>query len=189
MDPKNKKIFSNAGLTSTMEDYLEAIYRLSKENEVVRVKNIADCLHVKMPTVTSMLKKLKEKGMIGYEKYESVNLTRNGSDLGHEICVRHKALSTFLTDILLVENVQADEDACKMEHALSYTTLERIVDFMKFVESCPRAGNDWLTCFNEFKNSGKQNQGCMGEKEGHVFNHCPEINHQRQTQKTGGDKF
>ena len=52
-----------------MEDYLEAIYNLDKEKRVVRVRDIAKRLGVKMPTVTNMLKTLSKKGMIDYEKY------------------------------------------------------------------------------------------------------------------------
>jgi len=88
---------------------------------------------------------------------------------------RHRALSAFLTDILLVEHDQANDDACRMEHSISRITLDRIVDFMKFVESCPRSGNDWLTCFNEYKNKGRQNSRCLDQKDAHVFEHCPEI--------------
>jgi DtxR family Mn-dependent transcriptional regulator len=175
MNPKNKKIFSNAGLTATMEDYLESIYILSKESEAVRVKDIANNLHVKMPTVTSMLKKLKEKGMINYERYEYIELTPKGSGCGKEINQRHQALSAFLTDILLIEPDRANNDACRMEHTISRTTLDRIVDFMGFVESCPRAGKDWLTCFNEFKKKRIREKRCLDQKDVHVFEHCPAI--------------
>ncbi len=144
-----------------MEDYLEAIYNLSQEKRVVRVKDIAKKLGVKMPTVTSMLKTLTEKGMIDYEKYEYLELTRKGSDIGSEIDQRHQTLKTFLTDILRIDHNQANEDACKIEHAISPSTLERIVDFMEFVENCPRTGNDWLRRFNEYREHGKQNDKCL----------------------------
>ena len=55
-------------LTPTMEDYLEAIYNISQGKRVVRVKNIAKEVGVKMPTVTNMLKSLSQKGFIDYER-------------------------------------------------------------------------------------------------------------------------
>jgi len=61
MDKKDVNSASKKGLTPTMEDYLEAMYNLSKEKKAVRVKDIAKKLGVKMPTVTSMLKSLKRE--------------------------------------------------------------------------------------------------------------------------------
>jgi len=177
MGPKNKKIFSRAGLTSTMEDYMEVIYSLSRENEAVRVKDIAKNLRVKMPTVTSMLKRLNEKGMIKYERYESIGLTLKGQEVGKEIDRRHRAISTFLQDILLVERDRADKDACRMEHAISRGTLDRIVSFMEFVETCPRTGRDWFVCFNAHKKDGMQKNKCPADKGDLIFEHCSEKKH------------
>ena len=161
MNNENDMATFKKDLTPTMEDYLEAIYNLSQEKRVVRVKDIAKKLGVKMPTVTSMLKTLSEKGMIDYEKYEYLELTGKGSDIGSEIDQIHQTLKTFLTDILQIDHEQADEDACKMEHAISPSTLRRIVEFMKFVENCPRAGNDWLERFSEYRKYGKQKSKCL----------------------------
>jgi DtxR family Mn-dependent transcriptional regulator len=165
MGPKNKKIFSKAGLTSTMEDYLETIYFLSQKHEVVRVKDIAENMGVRMPTVTSMLKKLNKKGMIAYERYETVELTPKGSDLGNEIDQRHRAISSFLTDILMIGRDQADQDACRIEHSISRITLKRLMDFMEFVGNCPRTANDWLTCFNGYKKNRRPSNECCVHKE------------------------
>ncbi|HDH87849.1 MAG TPA: metal-dependent transcriptional regulator, partial [Desulfobacteraceae bacterium] len=120
-------------LTATVEDYLEAIYNLAKEKRAVRVRDIAKRLDVKMPTVSNMLKTLSEKGMIDYEKYEYLELTEKGSNVGREIDRRHQILRRFLTNILKIDYNKADEDACKMEHAVSPATLEAFVDFMEFI--------------------------------------------------------
>lgn len=138
-------------LTPAMEDYLEAIFNLAKEKRAVRVRDIAKKLGVKMPTVTNMLKTLSDKGLIDYEKYEYLELTGKGSDVGSRIDQRHQILRRFLTDILKIDLDLADEDACKMEHAVSPTTLERFVDFMKFIEDCPRGGADWLDYFDQYR--------------------------------------
>ena len=142
-------------VTPTMEDYLEAIYNLAKEKRAVRVRDIAKRLGVKMPTVTSMLKTLSGKDMIHYEKYEYLELTDRGSDVGEEIDKRHKILRRFLTNILKIDYDQADEDACKMEHAVSPTTLDAFVDIMEFIENCPRSGAGWLEYFDEYRLHGQ----------------------------------
>ena len=161
MNDKAANNVSEKDLTPTMEDYLEAIYNLSQEKRVVRVKDIAKRLGVKMPTVTNMLKTLSERGMIDHEKYEYLELTGRGSDIGSEIDQRHQTLKTFLTDILQIDRDQADEDACKMEHSVSPATLERMVEFMEFVENCPRGGMDWLAYFNEYRKHGKSRERCL----------------------------
>ena len=69
-------------LTSVMEDYLEAIFDLDKQKKVVRVKDIAKRLNVKMPTVTSMLKTLSKRELVHYEKYEYVEPTEKGYGSG-----------------------------------------------------------------------------------------------------------
>jgi len=148
-------------ITPTMEDYLEAIYNLSKEKRAVRVRDIAKKLDVKMPTVTNMLKTLSERRLIDYEKYEYLELTVKGSNVGQEIDHRHQIFRNFLTNILKVDYNQADEDACKMEHAVSPATLEAFVDFMEFIDSCPRGGTSWLDYFDEYRVHGQPKDKCL----------------------------
>jgi len=160
---KNNTIenYAKDRLTATIENYLEAIYNLSKEKRAVRVKDIAKKLGVKMPSVTSMLRTLDEKGMIDYEKYEYLELTVKGLGIAKEIERTHQILKTFLTDILKIDKCQADEDACKMEHAVSTTTIDRIINFMAFVKSCPRGGEDWLDLFDKYRKTGKTDGECL----------------------------
>lgn len=147
-------------LTSVMEDYLESIFDLDMKKKVVRVKDIAKEMNVKMPTVTSMLKNLNKKGLVDYEKYEYVELTKEGRQVGKEMRRRHEVLLKFLTEILNIDYKIADEEACKMEHTLSEGTLEAFSDFMAFIQSCPRSGDEWLTFFQEFRKSGCQPEKC-----------------------------
>jgi len=155
------KTDSHKLLTPAMEDYLEAIFNLSREKRVVRVKDIAKRLGVKMPTVTSMLKTLSERGLIDYEKYEYLELTQKGSAVGEEIDRRHHVLRSFLTDILKIDLEKADEEACKMEHAISSSTLERFIEFMEFIQFCPRVGLDWLEYFDEYRLHGQERDKCL----------------------------
>lgn len=147
-------------LTSTMEDYLEAIFDLDRDKRVVRVRDIARRLDVKMPTVTSMLKTLNDRGLVHYEKYEYVALTDTGADVGREMNRRHRMLFRFLTDILKIDAKTADEEACKMEHTLSLTTMKSLTDFMEFIQTCPRAGESWLRYFDEFRKLGHRPEKC-----------------------------
>lgn len=148
-------------LTPAMEDYLEAIFNLDREKRAVRVRDIAKRLGVRMPTVTSMIKTLSKRELVDYEKYEYLELTDNGKAVGKEIHRRHCVLRSFLTDILNIDDKIADEEACKMEHAVSTSTLDRFVEFMEFVQSCPRAGANWLDRFDKFTAQGRDRVECL----------------------------
>lgn len=152
-------------LTSVMEDYLEAIFDLEKEKKVVRVKDIAKRVGVKMPSVSSMLGTLNKRGLVRYEKHEYVELTPEGTAVGREMRRRHQALFSFLTGILNIDPGTADDEACRMEHALSAGTLKSLTDFMEFIEVCPRAGEEWIRRFKEFRAHGKNPERCRENAE------------------------
>ncbi len=156
-------------MTAVMEDYLEAIFELHSDETVraIRVKDIAGKLDVKMPTVTSMLRVLKERGLVDYEKYEYVELTENGKHIGREIIKRHRILKKFLTDVLHVDVKTADGDACRMEHALSGSTMDSLTAFMEFIHACPRAGEDWVAHFRTYQQRGRIPEKCLLD-----FGHC-----------------
>ena len=141
-------------LTTVMEDYLEAIFDLSLDKKVVRVKDIAKRMDVKMPTVSSMLKTLNDRGLVHYEKYEYIDLTEDGKLVGQEMRRRHGVLYAFLTQILQIDNHVADDEACKMEHALSKATLARLIRFMEFLNTQPAGRKSWLDEFDAYRKSG-----------------------------------
>jgi DtxR family Mn-dependent transcriptional regulator len=128
-------------ITPTMEDYLEVIGQLGKKDEVVRVKNIARQLNVKMPSVTEALKTLAKNGLIRHEKYGYVELTQKGGRIAEEIYSRHQTLFKFLNQILGIDARAAEEDACKMEHTISSTARKKLIEFIKSLESRPQRAN------------------------------------------------
>ncbi len=72
-------------------------------------------MSAKMPTVTSMLKTLSARGQVNYEKYEYVELTAAGAEVGGEMRRGHQILLKFLTEVLKIEIKTADAEACKMK--------------------------------------------------------------------------
>lgn len=79
---------------------------------------------------------------------------------------RHEVLLKFLTEILRIEFFVADEEACKMEHALSPETLDRFTDFIEFIEECPRTGESWLNYFEAYRRDGCLPEKCQVRSEG-----------------------
>jgi DtxR family Mn-dependent transcriptional regulator len=123
-------------LTPIMEDYIEAIFDLNREKAVIRVRDIAKKLHVKMPTVSSMLKVLNDRGLVHYKKYEYIQITRDGIAVGREIRRRHDILLKFLTEVLHIDHPVADREACKLEHAIGAETLGRLKELTAFIRAC-----------------------------------------------------
>ncbi len=149
-------------LTSSMEDYLEAIYNLEQTHKVARVKDIAQWLKVKMPSVSELLKILAQKKMIKHKKHGYVELTPAGNKIAGQIHKRHNDLTDFLSRILGLHNRTAEADACRIEHAISHPTMKRLREFIEFINVCPRAGTHWLEHFVRFCTHGKkQPLGCV----------------------------
>jgi len=157
-------------LSSTMEDYLEAIAALKKQNDVARVRDIGRLLDVKSSSVNAALRTLSKKGFVAHEKYGYVNLTPTGEEIARNIQDRHDLLLKFLTEILNINNDEALQDACKMEHAISSKTFDRLTKFIRFVETGLNGGRpQWLKSFKHYLKTGrklncKMRQGALKKK-------------------------
>ncbi len=122
-------------LTSTLEDYLEAISRLTVEHGIARVRDIAKMLSVHKSTVTAALKSLADKGLVNYAPYEITTLTPRGSELAHEVIGRHEVIRRFLTDVLRIDKDAADANACRMEHVMDRDVLRRLAQFAERIRT------------------------------------------------------
>ncbi|MDY6863508.1 MAG: metal-dependent transcriptional regulator, partial [Thermodesulfobacteriota bacterium] len=159
-----------------MEDYLELIFKLGEEKKVVRVRDIARGMQVKMPSVTSMLNVLVKKSLINHDKYEYVELTPKGIEIAKEISRTHEILFNFLKNVLQVDSETAEKDACKMEHSMSEVTLNRLIDFVKFVEVCPRLGFDWLEYFPRYMEGECSKDKCIEYMQNFLNKHSEKVN-------------
>ena len=135
---------ATASLSSSLEDYLEVIFHLVAEKQVARVKDIAKQIQVKNSSVTGALRSLAEKGLIHYTPYDVVTLTEKGRDTASDVVRRHEVLRNFFINVLAVDAEEADNAACKMEHCISPSILERFVEFSDYIELCPRSGAQWV---------------------------------------------
>lgn len=112
------------------EDYLEAILELEVNGGAVRSIDVANRLGVTKPSVSKAMGILKSAGFIEQQLYGSITLTEEGRKRAHQVKNRHIAIKRFLTEVLGVDGVVADEDACKMEHVVSEETMTRLLDFL-----------------------------------------------------------
>lgn len=118
-------------LSQSLEDYLEAIYLISKINKVIRVKDVVAKMKVKTASVIGALKKLVTKGFIEHERYGYIELTEEGIDKAIKIYEKHSMLLYFINDILGVEKNIAEKDACNIEHFISDQTFDELINFVK----------------------------------------------------------
>lgn len=150
----------NREQTASMEDYLESVAMLRSRGKAVRVKEISAALGVKMPSVTAALKRLSEEGLVVHERYGRVKLTAAGEKAAKKVFRRHEILRRFLGAVLGIDPETAKEDACRMEHAISAASLERLSKFLSFVESCPRNEPPWLGNYRYYLVHGELPREC-----------------------------
>ncbi len=143
-----------------MEDYLEAIFHISSEKQAARAKDIADRLKVNKSSVTGALRSLSEKGYVNYAPYDIITLTDKGKILAEDVVRRHETLKDFFIKILLLEEDDAEEASCKIEHAISDKILDRIINFVEFMEICPRGGQEWIKGFRRHCENGDTSIRC-----------------------------
>ncbi len=124
----------NQHLTATMEDYLEMVYRLSRENGYTRMRELADALNVHAPAATRMVQRLAGLNLVKYQKYGVLVLEEAGREIGASLYARHDMVEKFLR-ILGVREENLLEETEKMEHTISADTLQCILTFLEFYET------------------------------------------------------
>ena len=138
-------------ISAVQEDYLEAILVLEAEATRVRVRDLAERLSVHKSTVTAALKALTEKGLIEYEPYGQIVMTRAGRRAAERVSADHAVVKAFLTDVLMVAADTAEQNACRMEHVMDRAVLNRLVSFTAFMTGGqPGHGRDCLAPFKTY---------------------------------------
>ncbi len=125
--------------TPREEDYVEVIFELIEDRGYARAVDISNYLKVRAPTVTTMIQKLDNNGLLIYEKHRGFVLTERGEELARSVRNRHSTIAEFLL-ILGLDQKLANEDAEGMEHSLQPKTLEKLGQFVRFL----RANQDIL---------------------------------------------
>jgi len=119
------------------EDYLEAIDRLEERGELVTTSALARERGVSAPSVTEMLRRLSEQGLVAYEQRKGVSLTAEGRRLAASVVRRHRLWERFLHDVLGLRWDRVDDEACKLEHATSPEVERRLARALGNVDTCP----------------------------------------------------
>jgi DtxR family transcriptional regulator, Mn-dependent transcriptional regulator len=113
-------------LTRSVEDYLKAIYQLSPEGRPASTSDIANLLALSAPSVTGMVKRLSEHGLLEHVPYRGVQLTQEGRRAALRMVRRHRLIEAYLVEFLGYSWDTVHEEAERLEHAVSDTMIERM---------------------------------------------------------------
>src|SRR5438128_1187233 len=124
-------------LSATVEEYLEAAYNMSMEDEVVIGARRVEKFRVAPPTVTEMLKRLVRDGYITMDNKRQVTLTEAGIQAAEAVLRRHRLTERFLVDMLGMQWHQVHEEACRLEHFISGAVEARVITTLNNPTTCP----------------------------------------------------
>jgi DtxR family Mn-dependent transcriptional regulator len=116
--------------STTEENYIKAIFHLQQGEDTVSTNALAAELNTKAASVTDMLKKLKSKKMLSYEKYKGVRLSAEGKKLALAIVRKHRLWEFFLVDKLQFGWDEVHEVAEELEHISSRKLVEKLDAFL-----------------------------------------------------------
>jgi Mn-dependent DtxR family transcriptional regulator len=134
-------------LSASMEDYLEMIYRLSKDTGFTRINELSEALHVHPPSATRMVQKLGLMNLLQYERYGVILLRAEGKRLGELLLERHTIIESFFR-LLGINDEKILAETEKAEHTLSDETVRCFEKYISFVRENP----DVHDRLNEYRN-------------------------------------
>jgi DtxR family Mn-dependent transcriptional regulator len=123
--------------SESIEEYLEAIYSYNEKGVMAKNTELAKKLKISPPSVTQMIKKLADDGLVEYEPYRGVHLTGKGMALAQKVVRKHRLLERFLHDFLGLNRDKVHDEACMMEHSLSDETAAALCKALEKPETCP----------------------------------------------------
>ncbi len=122
----------------TEENYLKAIYKLIElSNEAVSTNAIAEKMNTKAASVTDMLKKLSDKKLINYQKYQGVTLSSKGEKVALSVIRKHRLWEMFLLEKLAFKWDEVHDVAEQLEHINSDKLIAQIDKFLNYPKFDP----------------------------------------------------
>lgn len=119
-------------LSRSVEDYLKVIYGLSETGDPASTSAIASLLDVRPASVTGMVKRLAESGLLEHVPYKGVRLTEQGARDALRVLRRHRILETYLCERLAYSWDDVHDEAERLEHAVSEDLIERMAAALDF---------------------------------------------------------
>lgn len=113
-------------LTASLEDYLEIICNFENSKRQIKAIDISKELNISRASVTEALKKLAEKRLLNYGRYETISLTDEGKIIAQRVVSKHFILQKFFEQFLELSSEEASYNACKIEHVITDNAFDKI---------------------------------------------------------------
>lgn len=124
-------------VSPTVEEYLEAIFRLEEKTGLAKTGDLAEQLKVALGTITNTVESLEKQGLINHEPYKGVRLTERGRKIALDVIRRHRLSERLLTDILHMDWSDVHEAACRLEHDITNSILVSLESTLGKPKTCP----------------------------------------------------
>jgi DtxR family Mn-dependent transcriptional regulator len=128
---------TDESVSEAIERYLEAIFYIDAEGEMVRASHLAEWLGVAQPTAAGALQRMTKAGLIDTNASKGILLTRRGRRLASEIVRRHRIAERWLVDVLGFDWLAADQEASRLEHGMSSAVADRLYELIGRPATCP----------------------------------------------------
>ncbi len=117
-------------ISKALEEYLKTIYVLKKQNENVRVTDIANSMNCSKPSVNKAINILKDNGYLNYESYGTIEMTEKGENLAKKILETYDIVYLFLKDVLGLESKEAEKEAEKIKLSMNDNTINSLAKYI-----------------------------------------------------------
>lgn len=125
-------------MSHTEENYLKAVFKISeRKGKPASTNAISSAMDTSAASVTDMVKRLSEKGLIHYERYRGAALTEEGARVATHLIRKHRLWESFLVDHLSFTWDEVHEIAEQLEHIKSPVLVERLDEFLRFPKFDP----------------------------------------------------
>ena len=117
-------------ISKSLEEYLKSMYILKKQNNNIRVTDIAEKMNCTKPSVNKAIRNLKEKNLVNYESYGKIELTEEGENLAKKIIETYDIVYVFLKDVLEIDEKEAEEEAEKIKSSINDNTINKLAKYI-----------------------------------------------------------
>lgn len=116
-------------ISKSSEEYLKNMYILQKQNGNIRVTDIANKMNCTKPSVNKAINNLKENGLVNYESYGTIELTKEGENLAKKILETYDIVYLFLKEVLNLSDEQSEKEAEKMKSSMTDETINKLAKY------------------------------------------------------------
>ena len=117
-------------ISKSLEEYLKTMYVLAKQNEKIRVTDVANKMNCTKASVNKAVKNLKENNLLTYETYGTIELTEEGENLAKKILEAYDIVFLFLKDVLNLDEESSKKEAEKIKSSIEDETINKLAKYV-----------------------------------------------------------